>query len=790
MSTLSHRSPHAPAATAAPDGGFAAGLSRFTGRWRWPLLGAWVALLVVAGLASQSIAGVLSGGGWYVPGSASQRAAVALAGAQMTGRGQTAVTLVVRDTRYTAADPAFDGRVRAVADAVAAVPALRVSSRYGWTTLGNGARDTFLGQDRRTAVVSIGLDIDDGAARRELPLAQRRLTAQFGPSGLRASLVSPAALWGAVNTLSQEDLIRAEMVTLPLIVLILLLLYRSVVAAATSLAVGVTAIVLSLGVLTPVAHHYELSIFLENTATMLGLGVGVDYALFVISRFREELARGRDVTGAVTVALRTSGHTILYSGITVVLTMSALFTINLNVIESIALGAVVVVAFSMLAASLLLPVLLHILGHRINKGRIRLPARPRPVHTDRSGRWHRLAAAVMRRPALFGGLAVVALGALSIPAVHVRTFSPDARIIPQSSPVRQGYDAVAQQFGVGAASPVQVVLRAARPITGAAQVQTLVRLDGALRAVPHVGQVRSLAEVLATAAPEAPARLLAAPRDSLPAGVRQSIEHYLSRDGRTTIVEIESDQPASANATRDLVATVRRLAAGLTPTGFTAQVGGETAEGLDSNNVIQRSLIRLIAVMLAVVCAVLLLTFRSVALALKAVLMNTLSLGATYGVLVLVFQDGVGTGALGLDHTGNLQNFVPVLLLALLFSLSTDYEVFLLNRVREHYLQTGDNTGAVAVGMEATAPLISGAAILMVAVFGAFSFTGMVPIEQLGFGMAVAVFIDATIVRLVLVPAAMRLLGRWNWWMPGQPLPNRHTPPAPAADRERERQYA
>ncbi|MEU3713672.1 MMPL family transporter [Streptomyces catenulae] len=761
-----------------PPGGLAARASRFIGKARWPLLALWLLALAVSGIGASTIADSLSGGGWYVTGSPSAEAARHLEHG-FTGRGRTTVTLVIHDQRHTADSARFAERARGVARDVAAVDTLKVTGVHGWTTLGADNRKPYTGDDHRTVIDSLALDLDDGTARRELPKVQKDLTDRFDAQGIQVSLVSPSSFWGEVNTLSQDGLAKAELITMPLIVVILLLLFRSVAAALVSLAVGVSAIVFTLGLLTPVAQHYELSVFVENAATMLGLGVGVDYSLFMITRFKEQLARGESVDTAVAATLRTSGHTVIASGVTIVLAMCTLFLIDLNVIFSLALGAAVVVAFSVLSAVLFLPVLLHLLGHRINAGRVPLPGRrERPESADvTSSPWYRIALRVMAKPVLFLGATGIALLALASPAAQLRTFSPDARILPGTSQVRVGYDHVQDAFGVGTTSPVQAVITSKKPLDSAAGTDALARFEARLAKLPHVERVDSALPALKAVSPQAPFAALARPAmDRLPADARTSIRHFVAADNRTVVFEVVPDTKASSDAARQLLTRVQDEADKL-PASLDSVIGGETAEGIDANRVIQDGLPYVIMVMLAAVYVVLLLTFRSLLLPLKAIAMNLLSIAATYGVLVLVFQRGWGTGLLHFEQTNYLQNFVPVLLLALLFSLSTDYEVFLLDRIREEYVATGDNTTSVARGLTRTAPLISGAALLMVAVFGAFGFAGIVPIQQLGFGMAVAILLDATLVRLLLVPASMRLMGRWNWWLPGRRT--RTGPPQP-----------
>ncbi|MFE4916464.1 MMPL family transporter [Streptomyces sp. NPDC056652] len=767
-------------------------LSRLTSRRRRPLAVLWLLLLVVAGWQAAPLPGLLSGGGWYVPGSGSAVAAERLTDG-FDGRGATSLTLVIEDTRHRAGDPAFEARVRGAAEAVLGDDTLRASGGYGYTTLtGDQARAAFLGDDDRTALVRVGSELDDGTARRLLPGIQDRLSRQYEPQGLRVSLVSQAALWGEVNHLSERGLILAELVTLPLILLVLLLLFRSVAAALAALLVGVSSVVFALAVLALVARHTELSVFVQNAATMLGLGVGVDYSLFMIMRFKSELPAGggplsrEDRERALARTLRTSGETVVASGITIVAAMSTLFLVDLSVIQSMALGVVVVVAFSVLTSVLLLPVLLHLLGSRIEWGRIGR----RPANTARSGGgWVGVTHAVMRRPVLFLVVGVAALSALALPALRLDTFTPDARVVPADAAVRQGYDTARDEFGVGGAAPVQVVVESRVPLQerSGADVAKLLRFHDTVAGLPGVVRTDSAFGTLRQAGQDRPFAVLAA-LDRLPADARGTVGHFVSGDGRTTVIEVVGDDTASSGSVRDLLTSVRAEAAGFAAGGggWSVDVGGETAEGVDANKVIEDRLVPVIATMLAVIYLLLLLTFRSLFLPLKAIAMNLLSVGATYGVLVLVFQDGLGAGLFGFDVDGHLTNFVPVLLVTLLFSLSTDYEVFLLSRVREDHLATGDDIGSVARGMSATMPLISGAAVLMVAVFAAFAFTGILPMQQLGLGMALAIALDATVIRLLIVPASMRLMSRWNWWLPGRkPAPGPpHVPePAPATER-------
>jgi RND superfamily putative drug exporter len=438
------------------------------------------------------------------------------------------------------------------------------------------------------------------------------------------------------------------------------------------------------------------------------------------------------------------------------------------VISSIALGAITVVAMSMASALLLLPVLLKVAGRRLLRSRAVRGGAVRGSHrATTEDTWHRLTRLVMARPITFLAIGGGALLALAVPTTGLTTFTPDAQIVPTSSPVRQGYEQMQAGFGVGSTSPIRVVVEGRAALDTPAASAAVADLVDDLAGLPGVDRVESALPVLAQVAPDDPlGALVPEVRSALPEGPAGIIGHFASADGRRLVLDVVPEGRASDPVTRDLVGDVDRVVDGFRLAGGEAFVGGETAEGLASNGLISDRLPLVVVVMMVVIYLLLLLTFRSVLLPLKAIAMNLLSVAATFGVLVVVFQHGVGAGLLGVEGDSLIQNFVPVLLLTLLFSLSTDYEVFLLSRVREHYRSSGDNTASVAAGMSVTAPLISGAALLMVVVFGAFALSGILPTKQLGFGMAVAIAIDATIVRLLLVPASMRLMGRLNWWAP------------------------
>lgn len=752
-------------------------------RWRI-VLGAWLLFLLIAGAGAAGLTRQLSGGGWYVPGSHSQQALTRTAEG-FVGRGRTTLTLVTRDGRHSSTEAEFIERATEAYRFVAENPALDVSTAYGWATSSASSRAAFVGDSGRTTVTTLGLNLPDGDARRELPAIQHAIDDRFAGQDLQVALVGPAAVWGEVNVLSERGLVRAELLALPLLLLILLWLYRGWVAATLSLLVAATCVTWTLGILSLIIRYVELSVFVQNAVTMLGLGVAVDYSLFLVARFREQVLKGEVLADAVVATLRTAGHTVVSSGATVCLAMGTLFLIDLPVIRSLGLGAVVVVIIAIVVNVAVLPALLVAFAARV------APPRGRHEQPSPQGKgWARWAHLVMRRPVaalLVGG---AALGCLAVPAGELSTFTPDARIIGSDVAVRAGWDTLRADYGPGAAGPILVVVHADHPLAELPQAPRLLALPQVLDEVPGVVRVVSPASILKGAgAAAAPGVLTPQGRAALPPDLAKAVGNYLSEDGRTMLLEVVPDGLAASPEARGLVDELRGRVDQLAGPGVTVVVGGETAEGIDSTRTIAAGLPRVALTMLVVIYLVLLVTFRSVLLPLKAIAMNAASVAATYGVMVVVFQHGVGAGLLGVEPTGQITNFIPVLMLTLLFGLSTDYEVFLLSRVREEWLLGADDRTAVAKALAVTAPLISGAAILMVAVFSAFTLASVLPIQELGFGMAVAIILDATLVRLLLVPASMRLMGRWNWWFP-RVFASQRRPQEPTIDTEDNHHWA
>ncbi len=542
----------------------------------------------------------------------------------------------------------------------------------------------------------------------------------------RLRAIAPGVLVGSddlagmeMDDTAQRDLERAELIALPLIFLILLVAFRSVRVAVLPIVVALTAISGSLLVLLGFASVTDVSIFAVNVVTMLGLGLAVDYSLLATGRFREERALGLDVPAAVERTVATAGRTIVFSGLTVTASLAGLLFLT-GGLRSVAYGGIGVVVVAMAAAVTLVPALLSIWGRRI---------RPAAARADGHGAFFRISRLVQRRAAILVPVLMAGLVLLVAPFAQARTQDTDSRYLPRSSESRQFFDAVHRHFPGQTSDPIQVVAVREAGVPRSAYAAYLERL----RTLP--GVVR--ADVVATGP-------------------------------RVALVEVVPRAVAETEASFRLVATIRSL-----PAPFETLVTGQAAETVDAKHALISRLPLVLGFVALATFVLLFLMTGSVVVPVKALVMNVLSLGASFGALVWVFQDGHLSGLLRFDPTGSVWFVLPVLVFAFAFGLSMDYEVFLLGRIKESWDRTGDNDLAVAAGLQRTGGVVSLAAVLMVAVFAGFAAADMLAVKQLGVGLSLAVALDATVIRMLLVPATMKLMGRWNWWAPA-PLARLH----------------
>ncbi len=544
-------------------------------------------------------------------------------------------------------------------------------------------------------------------------------------------------VYAAVTDSVQHDLTRAELIAFPVTFVLLVLVFGGLVAALMPLAVGGLAIVGALLVLRVLSGFTEVSVYSLNLTTGLGLGLAVDYSLFVITRYREELRRCGNVEEALVASVASAGRTVLFSALTVALSLSALLVFPLYFLRSFAYAGIPVVLVAAVGAVVVLPALLAVLGPRIDALTV---FRRRPADAEH-GFWRRLAEAVMRRPVLAGGAVLVVLLVLGAPFLSIRFGLPDDRVLPRSNPAQQASQVLRTDFPGNASDAVQVV-DPSRPLSDAA----IASYAGALSRLDHVLAVQSAAGTYSDG------RLITPP------GPQAAT--YLSPHG--TWLQLDSTAEAYSNAGKALVEHVRD-----TPAPAPVLVGGAASQLLDTEHTIG-SRLPLAALIIALTMLVVMFLFTgSVVLPFKALALNLLSLSASFGAMVYIFQQGHLLFLVGHPIvTGTIDTSMPLLMFCVAFGLSMDYEVFLLSRIRETWLETGDNRRAVAIGLERTGRLITAAAVLIAAVWLTFVTSGVTFLKLLGLGMALAVLVDATLVRGVLVPAFMRLAGPWNWWAP------------------------
>ena len=500
----------------------------------------------------------------------------------------------------------------------------------------------------------------------------------------------------------------------------------------------------------------SFSIFALNVVTLVGLGLGADYSLFLVSRFREERARGLSPEDAVAVTLATAGRAVLFSGLAVMIGLSSLTMFEFMMLRSIGIGGTVVTVIAVLAATTLVPAILAVLGPNIDRGRVW-----RPRFGVRDG-WARLARFVMRRAGLVFLLVGLFLLLMGAPLLRIRVNAPDAGVLTPDSESRQVYDLMSREFGVGHIAPSFIVARFEGGALGPEGIDALYRLGLALENDPRVARVRGPLNLDPRITLDE-YRLLYADPDRIADPYAAGFAAVFTR-GHTVVMSIEPRAPAASPEARGLVDALREYR---DRHGLDLLVGGGAAGLSDFSDRLYEDFPKAVALILLVSYLVLLALFRSILLPLKAVFMNTLSLAASFGMLVLVFQDGWLAGVFRFEPLGYVEATLPVLMFALLFGLSMDYEVFLLVRVKEAHDSGSSNTEAVALGLERSGRVITSAATVVIVVSLAFVTADIVLIKAVGLGAAVAIFIDATVVRTLLVPATMKLLGEWNWWAPG-----------------------
>ncbi len=730
-----------------------AGLARISARKPWLVVGLWVVLLVLAGIAQGGLKDVVTTEQTFTNNPESVRATELLE-ERLRGPKPVTETVIVRSETGTVDDPAF----RTVVDeSVAALRGMNgvvssAASYYEARAAGNPAAEGMVSADRHATVIPVTLAGELDTATEHAPAYMELVAAQNrdGFEVLTVGDASAAEEWGRI---AQEDLAKGEGIGIGVALVVLVAVFGALVAAGVPIVLALVSIVVALGLTALVGRVYELSNMVENIITMIGLAVGIDYALFIVERYREERRRGLAKRDAIELAGSTASKAVLFSGFTVIIALMGMFFIPTNIFRSIGLGALLVVFAAILASLTLIPAMLSLLGDKVDWPRRRKYdqiAAQQPVHdseTIHAGFWGRITRVVMARPAISAVLAIALLVVATLPLIDIRTGQAGVETFPEGE-VKRAFTILERDFYAGMVAPVEIV------VDGSAN-------DPAVKA-----GIEGLVATLSGNDLYGPATVTT------------------NAAGDLTLVSVPMAVDPNERAAQQAISDLREdiIPAAFRATDAEVLVGGGAAFAADFNALVTDYTPLVFAFVLGLSFLLLLVVFRSIVVPVKAIVMSLLSVGAAYGLIVLVFRKGVGADLLGFQQTPTIEAWLPIFLFSILFGLSMDYHVFLLSRVKEHYDRTRNNGESVAVGLQATAKIITGAALIMVAVFGGFASGRLVALQQMGFGLAVAVFLDATIVRSVLVPAGMALLGDRNWYLPSwlSWLPNLNVEGAPA----------
>ena len=727
-------------------------------RRRRPILVLTLLGLVVAAIVGTGVFQRLGTGGFDDPSSESTRAADELAAEFDTGSPDLVMVVTAVDAGAEPADatipadattPSVDrpdvvDAGTALTDAVASVTGTDDVVSY-WSLQQPPPLRSDAG-DRALLLLRVPGDEDDSERQDTIETLIETFDAEAsgadqGP--ISVAVGGPERVFEQIGHTVEGDLARAETIAVPLTLLLLIVVFGGIVAASLPLVVGVVAVFGAFLTLFVITSFTDVSVFSINLITALGLGLAIDYSLFVVSRFREELANGRDVDAAVVRTVETAGRTVAFSAVTVAISLSALLIFPLYFLRSFAYAGIGVILVAMYTSVIALPAFLAVLGRRVDKWRVL----PRREPNDGGGAWHRIAVGVMRRPGTVAVAGIVVLIAVGLPFLRVEFGVPDDRVLPDGDPARVAAGVLRDDFSSAESDAFPIVVNGDTDAAAIAVYAT------------EVSMVEGVARVDAATGRYASGRLVQEPSPDLA---------RLADGDSTWFNVVPAVEPISPEAERT-VDDIRAIDAPFNE----VLVGGQSAALVDSKAAIF-GLVPIAAAMIAIATFVLLfLMFGSVLVPVKAIVLNLLSLTATFGAMVWIFQDGNGADLLGFTATGLTDTSTPILMFCIAFGLSMDYEVFLLSRMKEEYDRTGDNDLAVATGLEKTGKLVTAAALLLSITFFAFATSGVTFIKLFGLGLGLAVLVDAFIIRATLVPALMKLAGDWNWWAPA-PLRRLH----------------
>ncbi len=714
------------------------GLARVSARHPWRVIGLWIVLLALGVVAASGLGNALSTDANFTNKPESVRGNDLLT-ARFQNSSPVTETVIIRSSSATVDDPAFQQAVQQDAAKLTGLKDVVTSvvTYYDAKAANSPQANQMVSADRHTTILQVNLGNDLSAANNHADEYINTINS-LNSNAFEVLTVGSISTNHEFNNISKTDLSTAEKYSLPITILILVIVFGALIAASVPLILSVASIIVALGLTALVGHVMTLSFYVENMIFMIGFAVGIDYALFIISRYREERSHGVQKLEAIAATGRTASKAVLFSGMTVVFALSGMLLMPSTIFHSLGTGAVLVVVVAVVAMLTLIPALLSLLGDRIDWPRRRKYSQVPVATTARwdddtvhKGFWGRVTRVVMHHPAIAAILAIALLGSAAIPFFQLQRGQAGVSTLPEGN-VKTAYEILNNEFSAGVLAPYEIVVDANQNSSSQAAIDRLaseIKQDSSF--VPNVdvtwNQSGNLALIKAT-------------------------------------LKADSNSPLAYS-------TLKQLRGQLIPSAFAGTdakvyVTGATAFNADFFHVIDVYTPVIFVWVLGLSFLLLLLAFRSIVVPLKAILLNLLSVGATYGLMVLVFQKGYLHSLFGFQTSPTIEAWVPIFLFCVLFGLSMDYHVFLISRIREHFDQTQRNRESVAVGLQSTARLITGAALIMVVVFSGFAAGQLVAFQQMGFGLAVAVLLDATVVRSVLVPAMMALLGNANWYLP------------------------
>lgn len=672
------------------------------------------------------------------------------------------VPIVVYSPVMTVTDPLYQQKIDGVVAAVSNLPQVIGISN----PLDQQGQDQ-ISTDQHAAVVIVGVSGDAIARQKTANILENRIKS-LADSQIQIDVSGESAVFNDMSVQEIQDIEVAERIGLPVALLVLLLAFGSLIAASLPILLGISGVLVTFGILSIASVYMSFDLFVETVVTLIGLGVGIDYSMFIVTRFRQELAKGKTVQNSIAISFGTSGKTIFFSAMTVLISLSGLFLVQMKLFEDLAIGAMVTVGVTISVALTLLPAVLALLGHRVNS--LAVPGMRQTIDDPNqdTGFWARWARGIMRRPVAWLIGVVVIIAVLTVPIFQIQlglNMEVGGLTSYQSG---AGMVILQKYFSAGALSPLEIAVKTHHGALNDADLAGIADLTSALQANSNIAHVISVTSTLDQLAGNHSSQALAAVASS-PEG-KHALAYVVNMDqGKDiTVLQVVTKPSPDSQVAYDLVKTIRTaiIPQTMSNTDTHVYVGGLSAQIVDMSKETSQKIFVVIGFILAMSYILLVLVFRSVFLPLKAIIMNGLSVSAAYGLLVFVFQQGKGERIFDFISPGFLQVWLPLFTFAFVFGLSMDYEVFLIGRMKEEWEKTGDNETAVARGLQYSAKAITSAAAIMVTIFGTFTLAMMLEMKQLGFSLAVAVLIDATLIRVLLVPAAMRIMGKWNWWMP------------------------